>query len=188
MDTTKLKLIKKAIENDKDAVIQLIKSEQNAIYTTLLYLKKDENDAADIMQDVLIKLCRKISDLKNPLHFNSWLNQIVINSYYDYLRKNKKRQSAVNLDDDKENKLKEIADYSSNPQDKMIDLELDYVIKNSIQNLPLHYKIPITLREIQGLSYDEISNITKTSIGTVKSRIARARNLIKQDITKYARS
>ena len=63
----------------------------------------------------------------------------------------------------------------------------ELIIKNAIENLPIQYKIPITLREIQGLSYDEISAITKTSIGTVKSRISRARAKIKDDIDKYTR-
>jgi len=65
--------------------------------------------------------------------------------------------------------------------------KLDFKNKNAIQNPPNHYKIPITLREIQGLSYDEISDITKTTVGTVKSRIARARALIKNDINRYTK-
>lgn len=187
MDEKKIKLITRAIANDRNAVIQLIKEEQNNIYTTLYYLKKDENELLDIMQDVLIKLCRKISQLKNPQYFKTWLNQIILNSYYDYLRKNKKKIAALNLTKDEDGNMPDIADFDSNPQEKMLNNELDFIIKHSIQNLPMHYKIPITLREIQGLSYDEISNITNTTIGTVKSRIARARNIIKEDITKYAR-
>ena len=187
MDKDKQDLIMRSIKNDKNALIKLIKQEQNSIYTTLYYLKKDENDINDIMQDVLIKLSKKITTLKNPLYFKSWLNQIIINSYYDYLRKSKKTTQSYNLLNNDEGIEYDIADFESNPQDKLINRELDLVIKNSIQNLPLHYKIPITLREIQGLSYDEISNITNTTIGTVKSRIARARNIIKEDINKYTR-
>ena len=81
----------------------------------------------------------------------------------------------------------EIPDYKTNPQDRILYTELDYIIKNTIENLPMHYKIPIALREIQGLSYDEISDITKTSIGTVKSRIARARAMIKEKVDKYSK-
>lgn len=188
MDKDKQDLIIRAVKNDKNALIKLIKQEQNNIYSTLYYLKKDENDISDIMQDILIKLSKKISNLKNPNNFKSWLNQIIINSYYDYLRKNKKNAQSINLSSNDEGQDYDIADFDSNPQDKLIKRELDLIIKNSIQNLPLHYKIPIALREIQGLTYDEISNITNTSIGTVKSRIARARNMIRDDINKYSRS
>ena len=79
-------------------------------------------------------------------------------------------------------------DSASNPQVSVLNNELDLIIKTSIENLPIHYRIPITLREIQGLSYDEISNVTNTSIGTVKSRIARARAMIKDEIERYSKS
>lgn len=187
MDDNKLELINKARLGDKQALVDLIKEEQNNIYTTLFYLKKDNNDINDISQNVLIKLSRKINQLKNPNNFKTWLNQIIINTYYDYLRKKKKTALKVQLIDNDEEKMLEVPDYTTNPQDEILKSELDYVIKNAIENLPLHYKIPIALREIQGLSYDEISNVTKTSIGTVKSRIARARGMIKDRINKYSK-
>ena len=187
MNKEKIETIKNASFGDKNALEKLIKEEQNNIYTTLYYLKKDDNELFDIMQDVLIKLNKKITQLKNPNCFKTWLNQIIVNSYYDYLRKNKKLNSRITFaKNDNEEEL-EIPDYNSNPQDEILYNELDYIIKTTIQNLPLHYKIPIALREIQGLSYDEISDITKASIGTVKSRIARARAIIKERLDKYSK-
>lgn len=188
MDDIKHELINKARSGDKQALVDLIKQEQNNIYTTLFYLKKDNNDINDLAQNVLIKLSKKITQLKNPNYFKTWLNQIIVNTYYDYLRKKKKNSLniLINNNDDEKSML-EVPDYSSNPQDEILNSELDYIIKTTIENLPLHYKIPIALREIQGLSYDEISNITKTSIGTVKSRIARARTMIKDRINKYSK-
>ena len=187
MDEEKISLIKKAQKGDKNALSDLIKQEQNNIYTTLYYLKKDDNELNDIMQDVLIKISRRINQLKNPKYFKTWLNQIIINSYYDYLRKNKKYPKALSLNE-YQDEAKVINNNSLlDPSDTVLYSELDYIIKTSIENLPIHYKIPITLREIQGLSYDEISNITNTTVGTVKSRIARARALIKDDINRYSR-
>ena len=187
MNEDKISTIKAAQKGDKLALIKLIKQEQNNIYSTLFYLKKDEIDLLDIMQDILIKISRKIRQLKNPDNFKTWLNQIVLNSYYDYLRKIKNRPKNINLEKFSDDSQLELPDYSSNPQDRILYSELDFIIKNAIQNLPNHYKIPITLREIQGLSYDEISDITKTTVGTVKSRIARARALIKNDINRYTK-
>ena len=187
MDEQKIKLILRAQNGDKDALVRLIKSEQANIYSTLFYLKKDENDINDIAQNVLIKLSKNIKQLKNPKHFKTWLNQIIIRSYYDYIRKVKKNPKILNLDKDDMTVI--IADDSaSNPQVSVLNNELDLIIKTSIENLPIHYRIPITLREIQGLSYDEISNVTNTSIGTVKSRIARARAMIKDEIERYSKS
>ncbi len=187
MNKTKLEIIKKAINGDKSSLGELIKDEQNNIYTTLFYLKKDDNELYDIMQDVLIKLNKKITQLKNPNCFKTWLNQIIVNSYYDYLRKNRKINDKITLIKNDDEAEFDIPDYNSNPQNALLYSELDYIIKTTIENLPLHYKIPIALREIQGLSYDEISNITKASIGTVKSRIARARAIIKEKIDEYSK-
>ena len=173
--------IEKAIKGDKNALIDIIKLEQNNIYTMLFYLKRNDAELYDIMQNVLIKLTNNIQKLKNPHSFKIWLNQIVVNTYYDYLRKNRKLKQVDN------SIIIETPDYLSNPQDRVLYSELDYIIKKTIEKLPMHFKIPITLREIQGLSYDEISNITNTSIGTVKSRIARARNIIKDRVNSYAK-
>ena len=183
MNNEKIELIKRAINGDKLSLIELIKSEQNNIYTTLFYLKKDKDEISDIAQNVLIKLSKKIGQLKNPNHFKSWLNQVIINTYYDYLRKNK-NTNTVSLDSEKKFDIK---DYKTNPQNSILYSELDMIIKHSIENLPLHYKIPIALREIQGLSYSDISKITKSSIGTVKSRIARARTIIQDKVNKYTK-
>ena len=184
MDKNNIELIKEAISGDKISLIELIKQEENNIYSTLYYLKQNDDEIADIMQNVLLKLSTKIHQLKNPKYFSTWLNQIIINSYYDYLRK-RKRSSQLILSD-KESDF-DTVDYKTNPQDKILYSELDRVIKNSIKNLPMHYKIPIALREIQGLSYSDISNITKTTVGTVKSRIARARSIIKDKVDKYTK-
>ncbi len=187
MDEDKINTIIQAQRGEQQALTKLIKQEQNNIYATLFYLKKDENEISDIMQDILIKLTRKIGQLKNPNYFKTWLNQIIVNSYYDYLRKTKNTPKPIEISSKDENNETDIADNSTNPQEELLKDELDFVIKNSISKLPIHYKIPITLREIQGLSYGEISNITKASVGTVKSRIARARAMIKDRINKYSK-
>ncbi len=190
MQNSKLELVQKASSGDKTALEKLIKIEQKNIYSMLFYLKKDDNEISDIMQNILIKLSSKITKLKNPLSYKVWLNHIIVNSYYDYLRKKKKttKMVSLNISDENEKEILEIPDNRLNPQISILSEEMDSIIKNSIQNLPQHYKIPLTLREIQGLSYDEISNITKTSLGTVKSRISRARTLIQSEINKYAKN
>lgn len=186
MNEEKYNLIKNAQKGDKLALEKLIKQEQASVFTMLYYLKKDKIEINDLAQEVFLKLSKKIKQLKNPYNFKTWLNQIVINSYYDYLRKNRKYQNEIISTNENNEAYFEIPDYTSNPSDSILNTELDYIIKTSINNLPIQYKIPITLREIQGLSYDEISHITKTSLGTVKSRIARARAKIKDDIFKYS--
>ena len=189
MNNDKIELINQAMLGDKKALLELLRLEEKTIYATLFYLNKSENDLNDIAQDVLIKISKKISQLKKPDNFKTWLNQIIINSYYDYLRKNKRHKFEFHIFKSDDNVDDELIDNKSiDPAEAILYSELDKVIKKSIEKLPHHYKIPITLREIQGLSYFDISKITKTSINTVKSRISRARNIVKNQIKKYVRS
>jgi len=183
MDEDYKKIILSAMSGDKGALGAIIKHEQNDIQSTLYYLNKNQNDFNDILQDILIKVSNKITQLKSPLLFKGWLNQIVINSFYDYLRKKKKAIETIGIDNPQVNEIKDKE--SSNPQDYVLTRELDNIVKKTITSLPDRYKTVITLREINGLSYDEISRITDTSIGTVKSRISRARTMIKDEIKKY---
>ena len=170
---------------DKTALSELIKTQQPKIRTMLYYLKKDENDLNDLVQNVLIKLNTKIYQLKNPKYFRTWLNQIIVNCYYDYLRKIRREPAVLKSLKEKNEYEFDISDEKTNPQESILQNELNFVIKKSIDSLPAYYKIALTLRELQGLSYDDISKITQSSIGTVKSRIARARTLIKKRIKRY---
>ena len=80
MDKDKLNKINLAIKGDKNALLELLKEEEKEIYTTLFYLKKNSQDINDLAQEILFKVSKKISQLKNPEHFKNWLNQIIINS------------------------------------------------------------------------------------------------------------
>lgn len=185
MDNDKLDIILRAKNGDKSALVELIKQEENNIYSTLYYLKQDDNELSDIMQNVLLKITTKIKTLKNPQYFKTWLNRITLNTYYDFMRKHKRKFESYNINSEI---YENIEDNGLNPLGNILEKELNSIITKSIRNLPSHYKIPITLREIQGLSYEDISAITKISIGTVKSRIARARGILKNEIAKYEKS
>ena len=165
------KIILQAKNGDKNALNTLIKKQEKYIYIALLNLNKTQEDINDIKQNILLKLAKNITKLKNPKSFKTWLNQIIVHSYYDYLRKKKKESLA---------KTPEIQDeiYTN----EIENLELKYMVEKSILRLPKHYRIPITLRDIEGYSYQDISKFTKTSIGTVKSRISRARGILRDEL------
>lgn len=173
-------------KSDYKALEELIKREQKTIFATFAYLSKKRENIADLTQEALMRMARGLVNLKNPKTFKSWLNQIVTNLFYDELRRTNRRPQLVSIDNDSgENSLHtQIPDFRHKPAEKAMSLELDKVIKNEIQNLPEHFRIAIILRELQGLSYEEIAQATCTTVGTVKSRIARARGKL-QDGLKY---
>ncbi len=175
-------------KNDYKALEELIKREQRNIFATFSYLSKKRENIADLTQEALMRMARGLINLKNPKTFRSWLNQIVTNLFYDELRKTTRRPQTISIDNDSSDESKkytQIPDYRHKPAEKAMSVELDKIIKDEIQGLPEHFRIAIILRELQGLTYDEIALATHTTIGTVKSRIARARIKLQDGLKNY---
>lgn len=171
-----------AQKDDIKALEELIRRIQKDIFSMFSYLSDNRQDIADLTQDVLLKMSANIKSLKETAKFKSWLNHIVTNTYYDYRRVHSEDN---NLDFD-ENKLAEVKDkIGCEPGEKCLFSEMDKIIKLALLNLPENLRITIILREYEGLSYDDISKITKTTIGTVKSRISRARNRLQQQLKEF---
>lgn len=183
-------LVLKAQNDDIDALEELIKRYQNTVYATFYYLNKDSHDILDLTQEALVKMSRNIKSLREPKKFKSWLNQIVTNIFYDHIRKNNRKPDTITIEKH-ENPITgastpiELVSKEKNPEEHSLGTELNSLIESSIQKLPNSFKLAIVLREFQGLSYEEIANITETSVGTVKSRIARARNKLQEELKAY---
>ena len=178
-------------KNDLKALEELLRREQKNIFTTFSYLSKKRENVADLTQEALLRNTKNIHTLKNPKTFKSWTNQIVTNLFYDELRKTSKRPEIISIDENIEqdgmtNPIRtQIPDKKCKPHEKCMSSELENIIKNEIQNLPEPFRIAILLREFQGLSYEEIAIATNSSLGTVKSRIARARGKLQEELKPY---
>lgn len=183
-------LVKLSQHDDFSALEELIRREQKNIYASFYYLDPHREDLLDLTQEVLLKMSRGIKSLRNPKMFKSWLGQIVSNLFYDQLRKKKRSPDLVSIDltwgeDNKSCPVLELHDQKAKPEESSLGNELSEIIVEMISRLPEHFKFVIVLREIQGLSYEEIAKITKTNVGTVKSRIARARNKLQECLKPY---
>ena len=174
-------------KSDYRALEELIKREQKNIFATFSYLTKKRENIADLTQEALLRMARGLVNLKAPKAFHGWLNQIVTNLFYDELRKSVKKPEIISIDsqNDENHFSTQIPDYRHRPAEKAMSMELDKIIRNEIGNLPENFRIAIVLRELQGLSYEEIANATNTTIGTVKSRIARARGRLQDGLKHY---
>lgn len=177
-------------QNDFKALEELIKREQKNVFATFSYLSKKRENVADLTQEALLRVAKNIQSLKNPKHFKSWLNQIVTNLFYDELRKNSKKPDVVSFDEESDDEtnfsLKSIIpDKKCKPPEKCITAEMEEIIKKEIKELPEPFRVAIVLRELQGLSYEEIARATNSSVGTVKSRISRARLKLQNGLKAY---
>ncbi|MBC8000608.1 MAG: sigma-70 family RNA polymerase sigma factor [Leptolyngbya sp.] len=192
-------------KSDKDLVIacqkrepaafeELVKRHQRTVYALLYQLAPDWTDTGDLAQEVFIRVWRNINNLRNPASFRSWLTQIVTNIFYDELRKRPRKLPTVSMDeglddeDGSDSTTRDIADSSALPDEKILNKEVSEVIRAAMMKLPEHFRTSIVLREVEGLSYEEIAVLTKTEMGTVKSRIARARLKLQEMLKPYLES
>lgn len=173
-------------KSDYKALEELIKREQKNIFAAFTYLSKKRENVADLTQEALVRMAKGLANLRNPKTFKSWLNQIVTNLFYDELRKSTRRPQVVSIENDQDESFHvQIPDHRHKPAEKAMSVELDKMVRDEIRNLPEHFRIAIILRELQGLTYDEIANATHTNVGTVKSRIARAREKLQEVLKHY---
>ena len=183
-------IINLAQHDNLEAVEELVKRNQESIYASFYYLSNSCEDILDLTQEALLKMAKNIKKLKEPSKFKAWLNQIVTRLFYDYIRSKNRKLQTVPIDkkDDEEHDRFNVADVPCNectPEESSLNSELHCIIERSIHKLPDSFRLAIVLREFQGLSYEEIAQITNTNVGTVKSRIARARNKLQEDLKEY---
>lgn len=175
----------------KGALDHLLKRHKRTILGLLYKLAPDWRDTSDIEQEVYIRVWRYIGQLRNPASFKTWLCRIVTNLYYDELRSQPKQMQIISIDepitsdDGTRTAPREIADTKPEPADDVLRDELSGVLTTAMSNIPERFRTAVVLRDIEGLSYEEIANLTGTELGTVKSRIARARTKILKQVTPY---
>ncbi len=175
-------LISLSQEGDIKALEELIRRIQKNIYTMFSHLTVKKEDISDLTQETLLKIARGITTLKDPKSFKAWMSQIATNTFYDYVKKNNKS----NLLEYDENKLNEIKDkLGCEPGQKCLFSEIEKLIKAALMTLPQPLRITLILREYEGLSYEDISKITNTTLGTVKSRISRARSKLQEELKEF---
>ena len=174
-------LISLAQDGDIKALEEIIKRIQKDVYTMFFHLTDNKDDISDLTQEALLKMAKSIKQLKEPKNFKTWLNQIITNLFYDYIRK--KPHKFVELE---EKKFEEIKDkLGCEPGEKCFFAELEKLIRMALMTLPKDLRITIILREYEGLSYEDIAKITNTAIGTVKSRISRARIKLQEELKEF---
>ncbi len=179
-------LIRKAIEGDESSFEALILSCKGKAYNLAYRYMKNEEDALDALQESFIKIYRNLATFNFRSKFDTWVYRVVANTCSDMLRKNKARPIGSNIvsiygENSDENEYEiEIADNSDNPEISYEKKEESNYILQCLNKLPEQHREILILRDIRGFSYEEIAEIIDCSIGTVKSRISRARLKLKE--------
>jgi RNA polymerase sigma factor (sigma-70 family) len=174
---------------DRAAFAELLRRYQSHVEKVLYHLAPDWQDRSDLAQEVWIRVYRNIKRLNDPVKFRGWLSRIATNLFYDELRKRKRVRDPLSLDaprmlDDGEMDW-EIASDEPGPEENLTTREFYDQLREAIADLPEVFRTTIVLREIEGMAYEEIAEITGVSLGTVKSRIARARQRLQMQLQNY---
>jgi RNA polymerase sigma-70 factor (ECF subfamily) len=174
---------------DRAAFSELLQRYQIHVEKILCHLAPDWQDRADLVQEVWIRVYRNLPRLSEPGKFSSWLSRITTNLFYDELRKRKRMAPLLSLDAPRvveEGEMEwEIAAETPEPGEEMNRQEFYRQLQAAIAELPDIFRTTIMLREIEGMTYEEIAEITQSTLGTVKSRIARARYRLQLQLQPY---
>ena len=179
------KLVEKAQKGDKKAFGMLVEKYQRRLTRLLSRMVRDQSEIEDIVQDSFIKAYRAINNFRGDSAFYTWLYRIGINTAKNHLVKLGKRPKAMN-----DVEIEDIENFEDaqdlrnleTPESSMMSSQIITSVNQTIESLPDELKEAISLREMDGLSYEEISDLMNCPIGTVRSRIFRAREAIAEKL------
>jgi RNA polymerase sigma-70 factor (ECF subfamily) len=178
-------LIKKSQSGDVESFELLISSYDKRAYNIAYRIMGNEEDAKDMAQEALLRVFKSLKDFKGQAAFSTWLYRIVTNVCLDELRR-RKNEKYVSIDStihtDSGELHMELCSDKETPENIYERVEQRELIKNAIKEMSEDYRSVIILRDIQGFSYEEISVILDCSLGTVKSRINRARTMLRDKL------
>lgn len=172
-------LVARACQGDVAAFEQLVAAYERKVYNLAYRLTGNPEDAADVAQEALLKVYTSLPEFRGDASFSTWLYRVVSNTCLDELRR-RKRQRAVSLDQpisltDGEDLTRQWADESDGPEEALTRKEQQAMVQQAISLLDEDHRVIIIMRDIQGLSYEEVADALGLSLGTVKSRLNRAR-------------
>ena len=176
------KLIGRFQAGDERAYVELVNRYKDRLFNFVVQFLGDVEQAEDVVQDTMIRLYEKKHYYKEIAKFSTWIYTIARNLANTELRKRKRRKTTYLSQMSKEERQYEIPAIQDDVDQSLHNEFIQGRIKSAISKLPEHYKTVIILRDIQELSYDDISNIVGVPLGTIKSRINRARLQLQADL------
>ncbi|MFZ1081762.1 MAG: sigma-70 family RNA polymerase sigma factor [Candidatus Kryptoniota bacterium] len=182
-----LELIRRAKSGDKKAFGKLIKEYEKTVYSFAFKICRDKEKAEEAMQETFINAYRGLKTFSGNSKFSTWLYRIVTNNCLMMHRK-KSHEPIVSLEDTdlfRDTGELQVPHWGETPQDAILSKELKEILDKAIQKLPLEYRIVFVMRDIEGLSTEEVGKSLKLSIPAIKSRLHRARLFLRNELNPY---
>lgn len=185
-DDSDAQLVERVQQGDKRAFDLLVLKYQGRVQAIVGRFVRDRDEVADVSQEAFIKAYRALPKFRGDSQFYTWLYRIAVNCAKNYLVSRSRRPPGSDIDmDDAEQygadlRLAEL----ENPENTMARDQLAAALQTVIEGLPEELRSAVTLREYDGLSYEEIAEVMSCPVGTVRSRIFRAREAIEKEIAR----
>ncbi len=184
-------LVNRAQKQDLEAFEQLVTLYQDRVYALAQRLTANQSDAQDLAQEAFIRAYRALHNFRGDADFGTWLHRITVNAWLNDKRKSQ-LHTVVSLDEpintDEGQLSREIPSWDNNPENVVLAHQMSDLMQNSLDGLPKEQKVVLLLRELEDLSYDEIAATLNCSIGTVRSRLSRARDALRKQVIARARA
>jgi RNA polymerase sigma-70 factor (ECF subfamily) len=174
-------LVERARQGDKRAFELLVEKYQRRLHRLLSRMVRNAEEVEDIAQETFIKAYRALPNFRGDAAFYTWLYRIGVNTAKNYLAGRNKTMQTISdqaLDDEDEPDERLVAQDNNTPETELMSKQIALAVNEAVQALPEELRSAITLREMEGLSYEEIAELMSCPIGTVRSRIFRAREAI----------
>ena len=185
-DSDDLRLVELLRQGVEGAYEELLARFQQQVYTLSLRLLNDSSEAADVVQEVFLKVFRNISNFRGQSTLKTWIYRITINEAHNARRwffRHRRREVELDTDPEESRNWKEIIpDHSRSPFDMALEGEQHTMIEAALDRINPIFREAVVLRDITDLSYEEIAEILGVSLGTVKSRILRGREALREEL------
>jgi RNA polymerase sigma-70 factor (ECF subfamily) len=182
-------LITDAQNGSLDAFNTLVLHYQDSVFNTALRILGDEDQAADAAQEAFISAFKSLASFRGG-SFKAWLMRTVTNACYDELRRRKRRPTTPlepdTEDGDEMDSPRWLADPNLTPDQQAEADEVEHAIQHCLDNLPLEFKTVVVMADIQGMDYTEVAASVRVPLGTIKSRLARARLRLRECLQDFA--
>ena len=171
-------LIQQAQAGETAAFAELVNRHGQMVYNLALRTLNNEHEAEDIAQETFVRAWQSLKRFRGDARFSTWLYRITTNLCFNRLPRMRNELKAVDADT-----AVNLVDRQEQVEGRLLSVELRNQLHEAIDNLPESYRLLITLRHLQELSYAEIADITKMPLGTVKTGIFRARRMLRETLT-----
>ncbi len=172
-------LLQKAQEGDRAAFEALITLHSRRVFNLALGYTGRHHDAEEITQTVFLKVWNALPQFRGGASFSTWLYRLTLNACTDHYRREKKRRGDLSLDDPD---LAPLRDTAPSPEEILLQREEQAILRKALAELPEQHRVILILREMDGLDYKEIAQVLEIEMGTVKSRLARARRALRDKL------